>query len=380
MALPETKIEPFALERYFARHEFTARHLLSCSDCEPLAMGALLDMAAADSRKLWEALTLGYTESRGHPLLRKEIAGQYDGISPDDVLTVVPEEGIFLFMNAVLSAGDHVVCMFPGYQSLYGIARAMGCAVSLWEPAERDDGWHFDVETLNTLLRPDTRLLVVNFPHNPTGFLPDAAEFEAVVHMARSRSIYLLSDEMYRHLEREDGATLPAACEVYENAFTLSGLSKSYGLPGLRTGWIASHQRSVLERIATLKDYTTICAGAPSEILAIIALENRHRIIAGQMARLRRNLAELERFMADFRHCFQWRPPGGGSVCLPRLTLARGAGAFCEDLVETAGMMLVPASLFDYGDRHVRIGFGREDLPANLGRLADYLTAENPIG
>ena len=131
------KISTFDLERYFAKYEFSARYLLSCSDCEPLLMSELLQMADRETRQLWENLKLGYTETYGHPLLRKTIAEIYQGTNPENVLGVVPEEGIFLVMNALLEPGDHVICTFPGYQSLYEIARSIGCKVSAWEPDER---------------------------------------------------------------------------------------------------------------------------------------------------------------------------------------------------------------------------------------------------
>ena len=143
---------------------------------------------------MWEDLRLGYTESQGHPELRGAVAEMYEGIEADDVLVVVPEEGIFLLMNALLNPGDHVICTFPGYQSLYEIARANGCELSMWEPDE-NRGWHFDVARLEELMRPDTRLVVVNTPHNPTGSLMSRDDFESVVSLVQQRGVLLLSDE-----------------------------------------------------------------------------------------------------------------------------------------------------------------------------------------
>jgi aspartate/methionine/tyrosine aminotransferase len=367
------KIKPFALERYFARHEFSARYLLSSSDCESLSMAQLLRTADPDTMNLWENLKLGYTETPGHAGLRRAIAGIYDGLTEEDILEVVPEEGILLLMHALLRPGDHVVCTFPGYQSLYEIARAIGCEVDTWEPDEAR-GWRFDTARLEKILRPDTRLVVVNFPHNPTGHVPPFEDYSAVVELARARNAYLLSDEMYRFLEIDKGGTLPSACELYGRAFSLFGLSKSFGLPGLRVGWMASRDRLALERMSTLKDYTTICASAPSEILAIMAVNARTSIIAGHRERLRSNLAALDRFFDEYADFFSWVRPGGGSICFPKLTVDQGAEAFCDALVKEAGIMLVPSTLFGYGDRHVRIGFGRDDLPEVLSRLGDYLS------
>ncbi len=365
-------IAPFALERYFARHEFTARYLLSSSDCEALEMSELVEMADEESMRLWNSLKLGYTESQGHPLLREAVSELYDGIEPEDILALIPEEGIFLFMHALLRPGDHVVCTFPGYQSLYEIARATGCEVTEWIPDE-EKGWYFDVEALEKMIHPRTRLIVVNFPHNPTGSVPTKKEFEEIIDLTRRRGVRLLSDEMYRFLEIEDGSTLPSACELYEHAFSLFGLSKTFGLPGLRAGWIATHDREILERIAELKDYTTICASAPSEILAIIALRARKRIIGQQNARIRRNVSLLDSFFSTYSNLFEWNRPSGGSVCFPRMLKVRDTTEFCEKLAKNTGTMLVPSSLFQFGTHHVRIGYGRENFQEAINRFSQYL-------
>ena len=224
------KITPFAIERYFAKYEFTAQYLLSSSDCESFSLSEVLKMADSETRQLWNQLKLGYTETLGHPVLRQAIAEIYNGVHMEDIIVVVPEEGIFLLMNAILEPGDHVVCTFPAYQSLYEVARSIGCEISKWE-AEESKGWQFDVEQLKKKLKNNTKLLVVNFPHNPTGYVPPFEDYEALVDLARQKNIHLLSDEMYRFLEISNGSTLPAACELYDQAFSLCGLSKTFGLP-----------------------------------------------------------------------------------------------------------------------------------------------------
>jgi len=364
-------IEPFLLERYFDRHEFSARYLLSSSDCEALGMFELLAMADPEAARLWQELRLGYTETPGHPLLRETIAGTYGDPEPEHILVAVPEECIFLLMHSLLRPGDHMVCSFPGYQSLYAVARSIGCEVSTWEPDE-ERGWRFDVERLPELLRRNTKLLVVNFPHNPTGHIPPLPDFEAIVGLARQRGIHLLSDEMYRFLEIEEGATLPAACELYERAVSLSGMSKVFGLPGLRIGWLAAQDTQLLHRIRELKDYTTICSSAPSEILAIIALRNRDEIIRRQHERVLRNVGQLQAFFDQRQAAFRWNRPVGGSICFPRM-LVDDTSAFCEELVEATGIMVVPSEQFQFGRHHIRIGFGRENLPEVLERFGDYV-------
>jgi aspartate/methionine/tyrosine aminotransferase len=362
------KIEPFALERYFARHEFSAPALLSCSDCDGLGMAELLALADEECRALWEGLRLGYTESRGLPRLRAEIAALCSGPAPDDVLVAAPEECIFIAMSCLLEPGDHVVCTFPGYASLYQVAAAMGCEVTRWQPDE-DHGWRFDPAALQQLLRPDTRLVVLNFPHNPTGWLPAREEFAEMVAMARGCGARVFSDEMYRFLEHEPAQRLPSAVELWDQAISLSGMSKSLGLAGLRIGWLCTRDAALLERMAAFKDYITICSSAPSEILALIGLRARATILQRHRARIARNLEQLDRFFARHRRTFRWQRPRAGTVGLVRLCAPLRATSFCERALERGGVMLVPSTLFDYGDEHVRIGFGREDLPEALARL-----------
>ncbi len=272
------KLETFRIERYFAEHEFTARRLLSASDCESVTLTELLGLADDETRALWERLWLGYTESAGHPLLREEIAGLY-GLSAEDMLVAAPEEAIFVAMNALLEPGDEVVVTWPAYQSLAEIARAIGCRVLRWELRVKNGRWALDPDELAALLSPRTKLVVANFPHNPTGYLPARAEWEEVVRMTAERGVTLFSDEMYRWLEYHEGQTLSAACEMAEKAVTLGGVSKSLGLPGLRIGWLATRDRSLLRRASEIKDYTTICSSAPSEILALMGLRARDWLV-----------------------------------------------------------------------------------------------------
>ena len=195
------RIADFALERYFARWEFAVEHVLCASDVEGYPMADLLALADDEARGLWDGLHLGYTESTGHPLLRREIAALYETIEPDDVLTFAgAEEAVFCLMNVLLGPGDHAIVTWPGYQSLYEVARAAGADVTLHELRE-PNGWALDLDLLRRQVTPATRLIVVNAPHNPTGMLPDRATFEALVAIAADAGAHLLVDEVYRGLE-----------------------------------------------------------------------------------------------------------------------------------------------------------------------------------
>ncbi|MBU1750000.1 MAG: aminotransferase class I/II-fold pyridoxal phosphate-dependent enzyme [Chloroflexi bacterium] len=367
---------PFKLERYLAQHEFQARYFLSASDCESLTLRELLALADPASRAGWEDLGLGYTESAGHPALRAAVAGLYETRRADDVLILAPAEGIWIAMHALLSPGDHVVALFPAYQSLYEVARFLGCPVTQWSLTPTPTGWHLDLDQLARHLTPQTRLLVLNFPHNPTGYQPTPAEWTAILDLARQHELYVFSDEMYRLLEYDPADRLPAACDVYERGISLSGLSKSFGLPGLRIGWLVTPDRAVLTRCAALKDYTTICNSAPSEALAVMALRAGDTILARNRAIIQVNLATAARFFAEHAAQFTWRPPRAGSVAFPEWTGGGSVAAFCQMTLDEQGVLMVPGHLFDLPGEHFRLGLGRRNLAAALDRMGQILRKE----
>jgi aspartate/methionine/tyrosine aminotransferase len=364
------RIADFALERYFARWEFAADHLLCASDVEAYPMADLLGLADDETRALWDGLHLGYTESTGHPLLRREIAGLYETIEPDDVLTFAgAEEAVFCLMNVIVGPGDHVIVTWPGYQSLYEVARAAGADVTLHELHEAD-GWALDVDRLRREVTPATRLIVVNAPHNPTGMLPDRATFDALVAAAADAGARLFMDEVYRGLEFDEADRLPTGADVLPGGISLGVMSKAYAMAGLRIGWLATPDRELLARVAAFKDYTTICSSAPSEILAIIGLRARDRVLARSRGIIAANLEILDAFFEEWADRFAWVRPRAGSIGYPRLTVP---GVRIDDwaaqLVETEGVLLIPSSQFGQPGNHFRVGFGRTDLPEALGRL-----------
>ncbi len=366
-------INPFKLERYFAEYEFKARYLLSPSDCESLGMADLLKMANPEIQQLWEDLRLGYTESQGNPLLRAEIARFYPGIPSEGIIVAAPEEAIYISMVSILKPGDHVVVISPAYQSLYDLARSIGCEVTFWPIQAQGDCWFGDLALLEDTITAKTKMLVVNFPHNPTGYLPSVEDFKRIVNLARRRDIYLFSDEMYRLLEYNPQQRLPAVCTLYEKGISLSGLSKSLALPGLRIGWLATHNKTAMNLFATFKDYTTICNSAPSEILAIIALQAKEAILERNLAIIKANLEHLDNFFKRYADFMTWMSPQAGSVAFPLWTGPVPVETICQQILEKKGVMIVPGSIFDDLGSHFRIGLGRKDLPSALEQVGEYL-------
>ena len=366
----------FALERYFARWEFAVQHLLCASDVQGYAMADLLALADDETRALWDGLALGYTESTGHPLLRREIAGLYEGLEAEDVLVFAgAEEAIFCLANVALGPDDHTIVTWPAYQSLYEIARSTAGDVTLHELHEAH-GWAIDLDALRAQVTPATRMIIVNAPHNPTGMLPDRLTFDALVDIAEAAGAYLVVDEVYRGLEFDEGARLPAAAEASDRGVSIGVMSKSFAMAGLRIGWLATRDRDLLARCAAFKDYTTICSSAPSEILALIGLRARDTVLARSRGIVATNLDRLDVFFDEWADRFSWVRPRAGSVGFPRLTVP---GVSIDDwaagLVEAEGVLLLPGSQFDVGGNHFRLGFGRTDLPVALDRLEAYAAA-----
>ncbi len=367
------KLPDFQLERYFARYEFEAPFLLGSSDVEAYRLPELLALADDEGRAFWEGLSLGYTESPGHPGLRREIASLYERVSPEETL-VFSGEAIFAVLNTTLAHGDHAIVTWPAYQSLHQVARAAGAAVTLL-PLAAEEGWKVDLTALRRALRPNTRAIVVNFPHNPTGALPDRATFEAIVDVAREAGAWLLSDEVYRLLEYDAADRLPAAADLYDKAISLGVMSKAFALAGLRIEWVATRDADLLGRLQRFKDYTTICASAPSEVLAIIALRAREAVLARSLGIIRQNLPHVDAFFECWPEHFAWTRPRVGPIAFPRLLAPVPVAQFAEELVAAEGVMLLPGTLYDHPGNHFRLGFARRNLPEALDRLDRFCAA-----
>jgi aspartate/methionine/tyrosine aminotransferase len=366
------KIAPFATEQFYALYEFNTPHLLSVSDCETVTVGELLRIAGTSLDDLG-ALRLGYTESQGHPDLRAAIASTYERVSADEVVVLTsPVEGIYLTMQALLDPGDEAIVLMPAYDSLKNVAEHICGSVHAWELIPTATGWRLDFDALEQMMSDETQLIVVNFPHNPTGYLPSADEFATLIDIARWHNTWLFSDEMYRGLEFSGAETLPSAADLYERSVVLSGLSKAYGLPGLRAGWLIVRNDIARHDLINWKHYTTICPPAPSEFLAMAALAAREQLIARSNSTIVENLQLVESFFERWRDFFTWRPPQAGSVALVGVDVP-SATEYCHELARTAGVLLLPSSCMGYGDKHVRFGFGRAAFPAALQHYEGHL-------
>jgi aspartate/methionine/tyrosine aminotransferase len=379
-----TRLPPFRLEAYFSKWEFAAKHHLTASDAQTLTIGELLNLAGEERRAQLERLPLTYSPTWGSPELLEAIAQTYEQIRPEHVLAFAgAEEAMFWVIPELLGPEDHAVVTVPNYQSMETLAIATGAHVEglVLRP---EDGWALDLDRLEQLLRPNTRLIAVNFPNNPTGAIADRDTFTRLIAICDELGIRLLSDEVYRGLELDAGSTLPQAADISDEAISMNVLSKAYGLPGLRIGWLACRDRPLLERLERRKHYTTICNAGPSELLATIALEHGQQIRARNRAIIAKNVPHFDGFFAQWEGLFEWTPPDGGCVCFPRYTGADGVEAFCREAVERAGVLLLPASIYRSElaavppDRF-RLGVGRDCAEEGLAALGDFLRGREAV-
>ncbi|MBN8243160.1 aminotransferase class I/II-fold pyridoxal phosphate-dependent enzyme [Nitratireductor aquimarinus] len=367
----------FALEVHFSRWEFNARHHMTASDMESMTLGELTQMAGPAAREQLDSLWLGYTETWGAPDLREAIAATYDGLSASNILCFAgAEEGIYAAMRVMLTPDDHAIVSVPNYQAAETVPLGL-CAVT-GVPLLEDENWRLDLDAVRAAIRPNTKLISVNLPNNPTGALMPQDDFAELVEICRAHNLYLFSDEVYRLLERDESKRLPQAAEIYEKGISLNVMSKAYGLPGLRIGWIASPDTALLLKFERYKHYLSICNSAPSERLAVMALSVSDRILERNRALIAENLEKMDAFFADHADLFDWTRPDGGCVAYPRYKGADGVETFCRDLVEEQGVLLLPASVYhselmDAPAGRFRIGFGRRGIDAGLTAMRAFL-------
>lgn len=367
------KIPPFKLEEFWKKYEFTSPYLLCCSDAESWKLHEILELADPESQALWESLSLGYTESPGLPLLREEIAKLYSQIDSEQVLTFAgAEEGIYCTMRTLIEPSDHVIVIDPCYQSLKTLPESFGAHVTgiLLNPK---NGWQLALEELEKAFLPNTKLLVLNYPHNPTGAVLEREIFEGLIELARKHEAYVFCDEVYRYLEIDERDRLPSIVDAYEKGIALNVMTKAFGLAGLRIGWLATQDSDFIQKVGSYKLYTSICNSAPSEILALIALRAKDTILKRNREVMLNNLEILESFMKRHQKLLSWDRPQSGTMAVVKLLLPVPIEKFTEELVEKMGVLIMPGPVFDLSGNFFRIGFGKKNMINALERFEQFL-------
>ncbi|MBP6492024.1 MAG: aminotransferase class I/II-fold pyridoxal phosphate-dependent enzyme [Clostridia bacterium] len=366
------KLNDFKLEVYFDKYEFTAPYLLTQSDCESMDISQLLQYEPGAEQKLMSSW-LGYTEVSGNPELKAMIAGLYSNMKPEDILVHTgAQEAIFAYMNVMLEKGDHLISMFPAYQSLYEVANTEGCDVSYWTLKHSDKGWSIDFDELEAMIRPNTKLIAINTPNNPTGYTFSESELKQLCSIAEKHGIYIFADEVYRGLDL-DGVKKPLVADLYNKATSLGVMSKSYGLAGLRIGWVATQDKEVLAKMTKFKHYLSISNSVPSEILSIIALKHSDELLKRNLDIIKSNLEIADRFFAKYPDLFQNNKPTSGPIAFHKLKIDQPVDAFCHDLVTESGVLLLPSNIYEFQGQFFRMGYGRRSFEASLNRFEQYI-------
>ncbi len=381
----------FELERYFSRWEFSAKYHLTASDAESMTTAELLAYGTDEERDAFNNLHLGYTPTWGTEPVREAIASTYatGPIESSNILAFAGAgEALFWTMQLFCEPGDHVIVNVPNYQSIEALPVTAGLDVEglpLWQGSGSSLEWVLDLERFEAMIRPETTLVSVNFPNNPTGFVPDVETWTAFNNLCHERGIRVVSDEVYRGVEIDPTNTIPGAAELNPTALTISVTSKAYGLPGLRVGWAASQDIDALVRLERAKHYTSICNAGPSEVLTTIALRNGEQLLARNRKIVADNDTVVTEFMANYPDLFEYTSPVGGCVTFPRYLGAEGPEEFCTRAVEEAGVLLLPNSVYRSGLADVpadrfRIGIGRTNVPECLDALAEHLATTGLAG
>lgn len=367
----------FKLETHFSKWEFNARYHMTASDAESMTMRDLLAMATPQEREDFEGLWLGYTETYGDPELRETIAATYRDRTAAEILCLAgASEGIFAANNVILDRDSHAIIVTPNYQSHETLPLSICEATGV--PLDPDDNWSLDIDRVAAAVRPNTKLVTINFPHNPTGTILPLDRYKALVELCRKHGLYILHDEIFHGLGPTGTDHLPFIADLYERGLSLNVVSKSYGLPGLRLGWIACQDKDVLSKMERFKHYLSISNSGPSEKLTIIAVRNREKILARNCGIIDDNLPKIEAFFQRHQDLFEWRRPQGSCMAFPRYKGPDGVARFTERLVEESGVLLLPSAIYSSelgptpNDRF-RIGIGRKGMDEGLAAMDSHI-------
>ncbi|MBI3448823.1 MAG: aminotransferase class I/II-fold pyridoxal phosphate-dependent enzyme [Acidobacteria bacterium] len=374
------RLEPFGLERWMTTYETRVKYDIAESGILPMTTSDLLELVPSGDRaaslETLLRLPLGYSEARGTEELRGLLAATYLDASAENILvTTGAIEANFLLFNVLVSAGDHVIAPHPAYQQLYSVPRALGCDVSLWE-VRPENGFRYDLDELSRLIRPTTKLIVVNTPHNPSGAILSAAELARVYDLASSVGAMVLCDEAYRWLTIPGGDALaPPAFDLGSSGISVGTVSKPFGLPGLRIGWIAA-PREIVAACWGMRDYVSLSPGRLSDALACLAIRHRDRIVERNHTIVAENLARARAWIASHAGVLSWREPRAGLLALLRYELDIPSLDLANRLAEEYSVMLAPGSVFGY-EHHLRIGIGQRPsiFAEGLQRTGECLTS-----
>jgi capreomycidine synthase len=361
---------PAHLEYWLRDYYFTAEIDISCSGVENFSFGEIRRLFNITPDDL-DRIVLRDSRTLGGPELRTAIGNRFANGNAERVMaTNGSSEAIYLIMHSLLEPGDEVVVLDPAYQQLFSLAESIGCKMKRW-PLRFENSFRPDFDEARELITPHTRMIVVNFPHNPTGASLTPAEQDELIALAAGAGAYLVWDGAFTELTYDTPA-LPDPGERYERAITLGTLSKAYGLPGLRVGWCLAAPY-VLERLVCLRDYTTLALSPLVEHVAARAIENGDLLVKPRLAQARHNLELLFSWANNHREFISMVRPQGGVCVFAQVHGIADIEDFCRHLADERGVLLVPGTSFGHPD-YVRLGFGcsTAELTTALSRLSEH--------
>ena len=375
--------ETFALGGFLERWGPRVRHDLSGSEAATLTLSALLELAGPEDRRRWQELGLGYTDPRGASWLRSAIAERYDKLDDTHIVCCAgAQEVLTSTMRALLAPDDHAVVVVPIYQPSERAVTSICAATGV--PLEDRGAWLLDVDRVASALQGNTRLVLMNFPNSPTGASIDPAALAALVALCRRHGLWLVNDEVYGLVDLDPRLRSPRLADIYERGVSINAVSKGFGLPGLRVGWVACQDRRFLAEVQLVKSMLSSCLAAPSEVLTHIALGAENRIVERNKAILGSNRELMELFLDRHLEAFEGQASANSAFVCPRYLGSDGADRFAVELAREAGVLLLPSGLWQStlaetpGDR-VRIGLGRVGVGAALQALSGYLVRRRRV-
>ncbi|KAF4549687.1 Aminotransferase class I and II-like protein 3 [Elsinoe fawcettii] len=390
------KLPPFHVEQWMDEYETKAKYNIAETCCASISVNDLASLSESKPDKIVDLSTaLTYGEIRGATALRDNLARLYSSKVgtplPSDNIIIQPGaiSANFLVFDALVGTGDHVICHFPTYQALYDVPKSLGAEVDLWK-ADPDNGWKIDIEVFKKLIKPNTKLLVLNNPQNPTGAIIPKAQLEEIVAVAEEHNIIIMSDEVYRPLFHGitpmDADFPPSILSMgYKNTIATGSLSKAYSLAGIRCGWIASRNRDIIEEVAKARDYTTISVSILDQQVAAFALspETIHSLLSRNIQLAKTNLEMLEKFIIKHDEFCSWLKPVAGTTAFVKFERDGkpvDAVELCKRLMDKTGVMLVPGDR-TFGDEfkgYVRVGYVNhtETLKDGLEQMRVFMRKE----
>ncbi len=368
------EIRPFGVEMWMNEFETKCELNLAETCVQSITLGELFEMSGQRDSILDElsAIKMTYGAIEGSDRLRDAVCGLYENQTRDNILTTHGTIGAnSLVHQTLVSRGDHVISVIPTYQQHYSIPESIGADIELLH-LKPENGFLPDLDELRAMVRPDTKLIAINNPNNPTGSLMDQALLQQIVEIARSVDAWLLCDEVYRGTDQEGDGFTAAVADLYEKGISTAGMSKAYSLAGLRVGWIAG-PKDMLHEVMIHRDYNTISVGKIDELLAALALENRDKILNRSRRITRENLQIVKDWIAD-EPLISWVEPNSGTTALLKYDLAMSSRDLCVALLQEEGVMLTPGSALDM-EGWLRLGYTNPtaDLKAGLAKFSGFL-------